>query len=47
VVSVIPGGQNVAEMRQNATLLDEHISNDFWEDLRQRQLIRPGSPTPS
>ena len=47
VVSVIPGGQNVAETRQNAALLDESIPAAFWQDLKDRKLIHPDAPTPA
>jgi len=47
VVSVIPGGQNVTETRQNAALLDEDIPASLWDDLKSRGLIHPQSPTPA
>ncbi len=47
VVSVIPGGQNVKETRQNAALLDEKIPAELWDDLKSQGLIHPQSPTPS
>jgi D-threo-aldose 1-dehydrogenase len=46
VVSVIPGGQNVAQTLENARLLDEKIPAAFWADLKAQQLIHPDSPTP-
>ena len=46
VVSTIPGGQNVAETRQNAALLEEDIPAALWEELKAGQLIHPDSPTP-
>jgi len=47
VVSVIPGGQNVKETRQNAELLDEPIPDALWADLKAKLLIHPQSPTPA
>jgi len=47
VVSVIPGGQNVKETLQNASLLEEKIPAAFWDDLKARKLIHPQSPTPA
>ena len=46
VVSVIPGGQNAAQTRENARLLDEEVPAAFWADLKARQLIHPDAPTP-
>jgi D-threo-aldose 1-dehydrogenase len=46
VVSVIPGGQNVAETRQNAEMLDVEIPAAFWADLRESGLIHAKAPTP-
>lgn len=46
VVSVIPGGQNVTETDQNATLLTEEVPAELWADLKDKGLIHPDSPTP-
>lgn len=46
VVSVIPGGQNVDQTRENTRLLDEPIPAAFWADLKERGLIRADAPTP-
>lgn len=46
-VSVIPGGQNVKETRQNASLLNEPVPPALWKALKDRQLIHPDSPTPN
>jgi D-threo-aldose 1-dehydrogenase len=46
VVSVIPGGQNVEQTRENAHLLDEEIPAAFWADLKEQGLIRADAPTP-
>lgn len=46
VVSVIPGGQNVAETRQNAAMLDVEIPKAFWADLQESGLIPSTAPIP-
>jgi D-threo-aldose 1-dehydrogenase len=46
VVSVIPGGQNVQETRQNAALMREEIPPALWEELKEKQLIHSEAPTP-
>lgn len=46
VATVIPGGQNVAETRQNATLLDVPIPAAFWAEVRASGLIHPQAPVP-
>lgn len=46
VASVIPGGQNVTETRQNAAMLDVEIPAAFWTELRESGLIHPDAPTP-
>ena len=47
VASVIPGGQNIKETTQNATLLGEPVPAALWEELKDKKLIHPESPTPS
>jgi len=46
VASVIPGGQNVEETRQNVALLDQPVPVELWQDLKDKGLIHPESPTP-
>jgi D-threo-aldose 1-dehydrogenase len=46
VVSVIPGGQSVAEVSQNRAILDEMIPAELWHDLKAEGLIRQDAPTP-
>lgn len=46
VVSVIPGGQNVAETEQNAAMVDASIPAAFWRELRESGLVHAGAPTP-
>ena len=46
VVSVIPGGQSVAETNQNVAALQELIPSAFWEELKASGLLHPEAPTP-
>jgi D-threo-aldose 1-dehydrogenase len=46
VVSVIPGGQSVAEVVQNRAILDTSIPAALWRDLKAEGLIREDAPTP-
>ena len=46
VVSVIPGGQSVAEVLQNREVLEMHIPDELWRDLKDEGLIREDAPTP-
>jgi D-threo-aldose 1-dehydrogenase len=45
VVSVIPGGQTVAETSQNVAALNERIPAAFWQDLKTHELLLPSAPT--
>ena len=45
VVSVIPGGQRVAEVESNGSLLDKDIPASLWADLKAEGLLREDSPT--
>jgi D-threo-aldose 1-dehydrogenase len=48
VVSVIPGGQNVQETEQNAALMAEEVPPQaLWDELKEKKLIHPQSPTPA
>jgi D-threo-aldose 1-dehydrogenase len=44
VVSVIPGGQGVAEMQANARAASAHIPATLWDDLKAQGLIRNNAP---
>ena len=46
VVSVIPGGQSVAEVTQNREILNGNIPAGLWHDLKRENLIRADAPTP-
>ncbi|MEM9207341.1 MAG: aldo/keto reductase, partial [Pseudomonadota bacterium] len=45
VVSVIPGGQGVDEMRANAAAAHEVIPNSLWDVLKAEGLLRADAPT--
>jgi D-threo-aldose 1-dehydrogenase len=44
VVSVIPGGQSVAEVRSNREILGKEIPAALWADLKSEGLMRPDAP---
>ncbi|MEM6665950.1 MAG: aldo/keto reductase [Pseudomonadota bacterium] len=46
VVSVIPGGQSVAETEANRAHMDVVIPDAFWRDLKDQGLMRADAPTP-
>ena len=46
VVSVIPGGQSVAEVIQNREILNVNIPVELWHELKREGLIRQDAPTP-
>lgn len=45
IVSAIPGGQSVEEVRSNRSILDVDIPAALWDDLKAEGLIRPNAPT--
>ena len=45
VVSVIPGGQSVAQVKANRTIIDREIPAPLWEDLKVEGLMREDAPT--
>ena len=45
VVSVIPGGQSVAQMAGNLTAAAAEIPPALWADLKSQGLMRPDAPT--
>jgi D-threo-aldose 1-dehydrogenase len=45
VVSVIPGGQSVAQVEANRALLDKPIPPALWDDLKREGLLREDAPT--
>jgi len=47
VVSVIPGGQTLQEVRQNVDLLSRPIPEVLWRDLKSGGLLRSDAPTPA
>ena len=46
VVSVIPGGQAVAEVRANRANLEVEIPRELWAALKAEGLMRDDAPTP-
>ncbi|MGL4488374.1 MAG: aldo/keto reductase [Rhizobiaceae bacterium] len=46
VVSVIPGGQGVDEVKGNRAILDVKIPAALWADLKAEGLMRQDAPTP-
>lgn len=46
VVSVIPGGQGVAEMDSNLAAARAEIPPALWADLKAQGLLHPEAPTP-
>lgn len=44
VVSVIPGGQSVAEVESNKAMLGKHIPAALWADLKSAGLMRADAP---
>jgi D-threo-aldose 1-dehydrogenase len=47
VVSVIPGGQNRDETKQNLENLDGDIPAAFWDELKSRKLLHSKAPVPA
>ncbi len=47
VVSVIPGGQSPAELRQNLGSLRHDIPGALWGELKQAGLVRADAPVPT
>jgi len=45
VVSMIPGGQRVEEVRSNRRILDTSIPSALWHDLKTAGLMREDAPT--
>ena len=44
VVSVIPGGQSVAEVNSNRVMLGHEIPDALWADLKAQGLMRTDAP---
>ncbi len=45
VISVIPGGQSVAEVESNRAILDKAVPPALWADLKAAGLMRADAPT--
>lgn len=46
VVSMIPGGQSVAQMQGNLAVASATIPPELWADLKRAGLLHPDAPTP-
>lgn len=46
VLSVIPGGQGVAEMVQNLEVANAEVPAALWSELKSKQLVRQDAPVP-
>ena len=46
VISVIPGGETVEEVRANVASFGAEIPAAFWTDLRTQGLVEAGAPVP-
>ncbi|WP_030231244.1 aldo/keto reductase [Streptomyces sp. NRRL S-350] len=46
VASVLVGTRNAAEARDAATMLDHPVPAALWTELKDRELLPPGVPTP-
>lgn len=46
VASVIPGAASVAQLEENARLMDAKIPASFWAHLKEEKLIPSRAPTP-
>ena len=44
VVSVIPGGQSIEQVRSNRTILDAAIPAILWSELKSEGLMRDDAP---
>lgn len=45
VLSVIPGGQSVEQVRANRAILDRPIPSELWSELKAEGLMRDDAPT--
>ena len=46
IVSVIPGARSVAEVEENARMVELAIPDALWSDLKESKLIAAEAPTP-
>ena len=47
VVSIIPGAQDSAQLRQNAAWASQPLPDGLWQALREAGLIDPAAPVPA
>lgn len=46
ITSLIVGAKSPQEIAANLEALEEHIPEDFWQELQRRELLRPDVPIP-
>ena len=46
IASVIPGARSVAEVEENARMVELAIPGELWAELKEARLIAPEAPTP-
>lgn len=46
VAAVIPGASRPSRIAEDRSALDEVVSLDFWQELRQAALVHPSAPLP-
>lgn len=47
IVSVIPGARSLAEVEENARLIEVSIPAALWAELKDAGLIATAAPTPT
>ena len=47
VATTIPGAASVAEVEDNARLMQEEIPASLWDELKDEQLLPVAAPTPA
>ncbi|HMF66753.1 MAG TPA: aldo/keto reductase, partial [Phyllobacterium sp.] len=45
VISVIPGGQSISEVKANRAMLGRELPSALWAELKAAGLMRPDAPT--
>ena len=44
---MIPGAASVAEVEENARMIEAPIPRALWVELKEAGLLDPGAPTPA
>ena len=47
VASHVPGTRTVEQMDQNVAWISHPIPNDFWQELKHKELLRADAPVPA